>query len=172
LVSFDPLHLAAGRLMIAGFAFVPFLVYYWKKIDWSLWHIFLIISIAGSGVPAFLFFIAQTEISSSVSGLLNSLTPIWTLLLGVVIFKVPFERGKLGGVLMGLIGAIILITYGNEVGIQGNMWYGGFVVAATVCYGISVNVLQKYLSDVPSMVTSSVTLCFSGGLRCGLHFGH
>lgn len=161
LLAFDPMHLAAMRLLVAGTAFVPILALQWKKIDWSLWPKFLIVSITGSGLPAFMFFIAQTEISSSVSGLLNSLTPIWTLLIGVVLFRLPFELWKLSGVLLGLVGTVILITYGNEVGIQGNLWYCGFVIVATVCYGISVNVVKAYLQEVPSLVISSVTLVFS-----------
>lgn len=164
LIAFDPIHLAAMRLVVAGGAFLPILAFQWKKIDWSLWRVFLIVSITGSGIPAFMFFIAQTEISSSVSGLLNSLTPIWTLLLGVVFFKLTFERWKLGGVLLGLLGALVLIVYGNDVGIQGNLWYGSFVLVATVCYGISVNMVKNYLQAVPSLVISSVTLAFSGVL--------
>lgn len=164
LLAFDPIHLAAMRLVIAGGAFLPILYFQLGKIDWSLWKYFLIVSFSGSGLPAFMFFIAQTEISSSVSGLLNSLTPIWTLLLGVVLFKQPFEKWKLGGILIGLIGAIILILYGNDVGIEGNLWYSSFVIIATICYGISVNVVKNYLQEVPSLVISSITLVFSGFL--------
>jgi len=164
LVAFEPMHLAAMRLVVAGGAFLPILYLQRTKIDWSLWDKYVIVALTGSGVPAFMFFIAQTEISSSVSGLLNSLTPIWTLLLGVILFKQPFEKWKLGGVMVGLLGAVILIIYGNEVGIQGNLWYGGFVLIATVCYGISVNVVKHYLQDVPSLVISSVTLALSGAL--------
>ncbi len=164
LVAFDPIHLAAMRLVVAGGAFLPILVFQWKKIDWSLWPKFLIVALTGSGLPAFMFFIAQTEISSSVSGLLNSLTPIWTLLIGVVLFKNKFEKWKLGGVLVGLIGAVVLIVYGDEVGIKGNLWYGGFVIVATLCYGTSLNVVKGYLQDVPALVISSVTLSFTGVL--------
>lgn len=162
LVHFDPYHLAAGRLMFAGLAFIPILIHQWKKVDWSLWPKFLIVSLAGSGIPAFMFFIGQQEISSSVSGLLNSLTPIWALVLGLLLFRQPFEKWKLLGVLLGLLGAIILIVYGNDFGIAGNLWYGGFIVVATVCYGTSVNVVKHHLADVPSLVISSVTLAFSG----------
>lgn len=164
LLAFEPMHLAAMRLIIAGGAFLPILFLQRRKINWSLWDKFLIVALTGSGIPAFMFFIAQTEISSSVSGLLNSLTPIWTLVLGVLIFKQPFEKWKLGGVLVGLLGAVILIMYGNDVGIQGNLWYSGFVLIATICYGTSVNVVKEYLQDVPALVISSVTLAFAGGL--------
>lgn len=164
LLAFDPLHLAAMRLIIAGGAFLPILFFQRKNVDWSLWDKFLIVSLAGSGIPAFMFFIAQTEISSSVSGLLNSLTPIWTLLLGIVLFKQPFEKGKLAGVLVGLVGAVLLIMFGNKMGIQGNLWYGVLALIATICYGISVNVVKEYLQEVPSLVISSITLVFSGSL--------
>ena len=164
LLAFDPIHLAAMRLVVAGGAFMPILAFQWRKVDWSLWPKFLIVSATGAGIPAFMFFIAQTQISSSVSGLLNSLTPIWTLTIGVSLFGQVFEKSKLAGVLVGLLGAVILITYGNDVGIEGNLWYGGFVVVATICYGTSVNVVKTYLQEVPSLVISSVTLGFSGVL--------
>lgn len=158
------MHLAAMRLVVAGTAFVPVLFFQRKKIDWSLWKIFALVGITGNGIPAFMFFIAQTEISSSVSGLLNSLTPIWTLLLGIILFKQQFQLSKLLGVLLGLLGAVLLIIFGNDMGIKGNLWYAGFVVIATVCYGISVNVVKNYLHDVPALVISSVTLLMTGSL--------
>ncbi len=87
LLAFDPVQLSCMRIGISSLAFSPFVYYHRKNINWSMWPKFLAVGLTGSGIPSFLFFFAQTEISSSIAGLLNSLTPIWTLIIGIFLFK-------------------------------------------------------------------------------------
>ena len=71
LIAFDPYELACMRISISAFAFTPFLVAYWKEIPWEKWYLFLAVGLTGTGIPAFMYFIAQTKINSAISGLLN-----------------------------------------------------------------------------------------------------
>lgn len=162
LVAFSPFQLAAIRLSVSALAFVPFFILQFKKINWSKWKFLFLVGLTGTGLPSFLFPIAQTEISSSIAGMLNSLTPLSTLIIGVIIFKAPFAWGKLLGLLIGLGGAAILILFGKEAGIEGNTWFALFAVVATICYGASSNIVSSYLRDMSSLMISAASFVMVG----------
>lgn len=162
LIAFEPIDLAFLRIAISATAFLPILIYHWKQVDWFRWKLFLAVGMTGSGIPAFMYFIAQTNINSSVSGLLNSLTPIFTLLIGVVIFKNALAKNQLIGVTLGFIGAAILLLFTNESGQNKNLWYGLFVVVGTICYGLSGNLVKHYFQNTKSIIISSVSFVFIG----------
>ena len=70
----------------------------------------------GTFFPVFLFTTAIENIDSSITAaVLNSTTPLITLLIGVFFFGTPMVYSKLGGVLMGFVGAALLILYGAEL---------------------------------------------------------
>jgi drug/metabolite transporter (DMT)-like permease len=109
----------------------------------------------GTFLPVYLFSIAQTQISSSVSSILNSLTPLNTLLVSVFLFGLGFKRIQFIGVIIGLIGTVILILNGNHHNIHQNNYYAFLVIAASICYAINVNLIKKYLSDLaPLSITT------------------
>ena len=162
LIAFSPVQLSCLRIAISSLAFTP--IVFWKRnvIDWSQWYKFLAVGITGSGLPAFLFFFAQTQISSSVAGLLNSLNPIWTLLIGVGIFKLKFNNTKLLGVIIGFIGATSIILLGSEDILGGNPWFGIFIILATISYASSVNMVQAFFKGTRPLIISSVSFFMIG----------
>ena len=108
----NPLQLGSLRiifcsvfLLIIGFKNIA-------KIPLHKWKYIALTSLFGTFIPAYLFAIAQTEINSSVSSILNSLTPLNTLILGAVIFGLDFKRTQIFGVIVGLIGTMLLIFNG------------------------------------------------------------
>lgn len=162
LVSFEPLDLACMRIAISAIAFTPVILYKRKKIPWKNWKLFLAVGLTGSGIPAFMYFLAQTNINSMVSGLLNSLTPIWTLIIGVLVFKNPFTQSKLTGVILGFIGAALLMIFGENEGTNANLWYGLFVVVGTLCYGMSGNLVKHYFQNLDSIIISAASFFLIG----------
>ncbi len=162
LVVYDPQQVACLRLSIAALTFLPFLISRWSKVDWTKWKPLLVVGLCGSGIPAFMFSIAQTEVSSSVAGILNSLTPLFTLILGVLIFGNKGTLMKYLAVFLGLIGAGILIFMGKGAGIEGNIWYGLLIVIATICYGTSGNTVATYLKNMNSLTLSSAAFTSVG----------
>jgi drug/metabolite transporter (DMT)-like permease len=163
LIAFHPFDLACMRLGVSALAFTPVIIYNRKRIPWKRWKLFLTIGLTGSGIPAFMYFLAQTNINSMVSGLLNSLTPIWTLIIGIIIFKNPMDKYKTTGVLIGFIGAALLMIYGENEGSNSNLWYGLFIVIGTLCYGMSGNLVKHYLQDVDSIIISATSFFLVGG---------
>ena len=87
LLAFNPVEVATLRISLSGIAFLPFFLYHVRKLEWHRWWFYLIIALTGSGIPAILYATAQTHLSSATSGILNSITPIFTLLIGIVFFK-------------------------------------------------------------------------------------
>ncbi len=153
---------ACLRLSISSLAFVPLLVFRFRRIDWSRWKPLLTVGLTGTAIPAFMFSIAQTEISSSVAGVLNSLVPLFTLLLGVAFFGSTTRWIKVAGVLVGLLGAALLILMGKQAGAQGNPWYGLLVIVGTICYATSSNTVAAYLRDMSSLTISAAAFGMVG----------
>jgi drug/metabolite transporter (DMT)-like permease len=163
LVAFSAEEVACLRITISALAFSPVFIYRYKKIEWSRWPAFLTVGIAGSGLPAFLFATAQTHLSSSLAGVLSSLTPLFTLLLGIAFFGIAFQVKKLVGVLIGLAGAVFLILFGNNSAeLGGDLFYGSLVLLATGCYALSSNTVKTYLSDLDALTISAVSFFLIG----------
>jgi drug/metabolite transporter (DMT)-like permease len=133
--------------------------------------ILLVIGFVGSFIPAFLFATAQTSISSSLTGILNALTPLCTLLLGAAFFGKPIS-GKHGlGLGIGFIGSMILIIGGTGSGIGEINLYALLVIGATICYGLNLNIIKNYTPELHPVVITSVSLLFVGPLALGYLFG-
>lgn len=157
---FSPMQVGALRVLIASVAFFPLALSKWKQINWKLWPFYLVVGFCGSGIPAFLFPLAQSQLSSSIAGILNSLTPIFTLLMGYLLFSTKISKHKIFGVIAGFLGATVLTVFGQELEITSKIFYGLFIVGATVCYGISVNVVKEKMQGMNSTVLSSIAFSF------------
>ena len=158
LVAFSPSQVACLRMSISAIAFLPVLAYKHRQMDWSKLPFLLIVGLTGSGIPAFLFSTAQLHISSTMAGILNSLTPLFTFLLGVIFFKVAFGLYRLLGVLLGLVGAILLIAMANSGNLtSGNAVYGLLIVLSSICYATSSNVIGKYLQNMNALLISAAS---------------
>ena len=152
---------ATLRLFIAFLSLLPFIVRAFKKVAKKHWPAIIITAFLGNGLPAFLFTKAQTHLESSFVGILNSLTPLFTLLFGIYFFKSKPNKTNIIGIIIGLSGAIILSSYDIGDGISFN-YYTLFVISATLCYAISVNVIRKYLRDLDAISISALAFLFLG----------
>lgn len=144
--AFQPLHIGALRMVVAALCLLPFCIPKIKEINKKNWIFFPIVGLVGNGIPAFLFPLAEQGINSATAGILNSLTSVFALIFGVF-FGVVVTQNKVIGVILGLTGAA-LVTVGGHQGLEGNIMSCLLVVFATALYGISVNVMKKYLNDV------------------------
>jgi len=166
---------AALRIFIAFLVLTPLIFKHVKKSQLKYWPAFLGMGMLGNFIPAFLFTKAETVISSSLAGMLNSLTPLFTLLFGVLLFKIKTKLWNALGILIGFIGAIGLLITGKSEDMGSNLTYGLFVVLATVCYALSVNIIKKFLNEVPSVTATVWALLFIGPMAgiylfTGTHF--
>lgn len=162
LVGFPADQIAAIRLSFAFLAILPFHLIYRKWYKNLPWRYLLIVGFAGNGIPAFLFAYAQTGIPSATAGILNSLTPVFTLTIGALVFAQPFHRLNVAGVLLGLTGAISLISLRSNGTLEFNFEYGGWIILATVLYAISVNTLRHKLTHLPPIAVACLALTSVG----------
>lgn len=162
LVAFSSYQVGVLRIGISALAFLPIGIQAFRKIKRSDLKWIILVGLAGSGIPSFLFPLAQTQISSSIAGLLNSLTPLFTLVLGILFFNTDYKFSKVAGVLIGLLGASLLILFGESFGENAVSWYSLFAVLATVCYATSVNTVGTHLQHLKPITTSATSFIIIG----------
>ena len=135
LESFSVFQVASLRILISFLCLLPVAIHSLHRLKREDIPSILIIGFLGSGIPAFLFPLAQTRIDSSVAGMLNSLSPVFTLTMGILMYQRKAIRSQTAGVFLGLLGAAGLLYSGSFT----FNYYGLFVVLATLLYGISSN---------------------------------
>lgn len=146
---------AAVFLLIIGFKSLA-------KIPKNKWKYIAITSFFGTFIPAYLFAIAETEIDSSITAILNAMTPLNTLILGALFFGISFQKRQIWGVFIGLLGSILLVLNGAINNPGHNYYYAILVIIATLCYAINVNLIKRFLSDLSplSITTGNFTVLF------------
>lgn len=153
-------------LMVIGFKSL-------SKIPKEKWKYLALTAICGTFLPAFLFAISQTELDSGVTAILNSLTPLNTLIIGAIAFKVGFQKRQLFGVFIGLAGSLLLVLNGAMNHPEQNYYYAILIIIASICYAINVNLIKHYLSDLSplSITTGNFAVLFLPALAILLSTG-
>lgn len=148
LLGLSAFQMGALRTIITGFFL--FLVGYKriKTISSSDWKWLALSGFLGSLMPAFLFAIAETEIDSAIASMLNSLVPIFTLIMGASIFHIKSTKRQLIGVMIGFVGTAVLIFQGAELNPDQNYLYVAFIIVATIMYAANVNIIKRNLQHV------------------------
>jgi drug/metabolite transporter (DMT)-like permease len=179
LLHYTSVQVALLRLIFAFLFFTPFLFFigfegmirHFKGLMW--------VGLFGNFIPAFLFTAAETKISSSLAGILNSTTPLFAWLIGKILFfkEDKNKRLTLTGILLGFLGVIILFFPDLDDFYSGSsdLWVkisgSGMVLLATFFYGLSVQGIHVYLRDVPPVSASAWAMAWMGlGAGLGLIF--
>ena len=121
------------------------------KINKAEWKWIIISAFLGSFFPAFLFAFAEKEIDSSVASIINSIVPLNTLILGIVIFKIKSTKRQIIGVLLGFFGTYLLIKSGINLNPNQNYYYAGLVILCSFLYALNVNIIKKYLQHLSAL---------------------
>ena len=160
LVGLTALQLGSLRIL---FAAVFLLLIGFKsllKIPKEKWKYIALTSLLGTFTPAYLFAIAETEIDSSITAILNSLTPLNTLILGEIAFGINFKRSQVWGVFIGLVGSLLLVFNGAINHPEQNYYYAILVLIASICYAMNVNLLKKHLHDLSPLSITTGNFAF------------
>lgn len=176
LVGLSPLQLGAFRIIFT--TIFLFLIGFRSlfRITKAQWGWVALSALLGTFLPVFLFAYAETQIDSSIASILNSLVPLFTIFLGFLLFKIAFTRNQVIGVILGLLGAAILIFQGAEVNPDQNYMFAGLVVIAALCYAGNANILKSKLQEVSSLaiavgnfsvmlIPAVIVLYFAGGMQ-------
>ena len=155
LIGLSPIQVGALRILITAFALILVgfkSLFTIKKRHW--WPIILT-AVLGTFFPAFLFAYAITGIDSSIASILNSLTPLNTLIIGFLVFSLTFQRHQLLGVLIGLAGTVVLILKGADLNPDQNYFYAMFPILSSIGYAFNVNILKKSLYDLSAIAITT-----------------
>lgn len=159
---FSPIQVGTARIVFAFLAFLPYSLANIKKIPIKRWKILLTIGFFGNLIPAYLFALAETELKSSLTGILNALTPIFTFLIAVFFFSHKVKSRQIIGLLLAFAGSLGL-SFVNDSGGLGSMnLYVWFVVLATLFYSISLNLIKNYFNDIKAILLTSLTMLTIG----------
>lgn len=162
---FPASEIAALRMFLVFLVLLPSTIQHFSELKPSNRWWFFAVGIFGSALPYFLFVTAQTEISSSLSGILNSLTPLFTLIIAVFFFKQKVRSISMLGVSLGLIGAIGLIYFSAEHKVsQSFTIYMILPIIASASYGINVNIIKTYLQNINPVAVTAWSFAMIGPL--------
>lgn len=162
LEAFSFYQVGAFRVLFSFILTLPLIYKHFRKINRGNISYLINVGVIGSGIPAILFPLGQTEISSSLAGMLNGLTPFFTLIIGLVFFNTKSSIIKIIGIILGLVGTAGLLFKGTNQILEGNIWYSFFIIAATLCYGININVVKFRLVGLSGPALTSLGFLFVG----------
>jgi drug/metabolite transporter (DMT)-like permease len=151
---------ASLRIFISG---IILLFIFFKKIKIAFSKdaiFFILVGLLGNLIPAFLFTNAEKTLSSSSTGILNSLVPIFSVLVASYVFGNTISKKALGGVLIGLLGTVLLIIYNSQDVSSIQLSPSFLVIIATVCYAFSLNIIKNKLGHVSSISITGISLAF------------
>ncbi len=162
LITFSSLELGASRIVITFLFLLPFTIKRFKTVPRKVWKFIGIAGLIGNGIPAFFFAYAQTGIDSSTAGILNSLTPLFTMIAGLLFFNTSTRWYNLLGLIIGLLGALGLMMISGGKSLQFNFSYGIFIIVATMLYAVNANLLKKFLHSVDAITITAFAFFIIG----------
>lgn len=155
LVGLTAIELGSIRIIISALVLIPFTFNRLKEISFKQWKWIIISAFVGSFFPAFLFAFAEQEIDSSVASILNSIVPLNTIIIGLVLFGIKSTKRQIIGVLLGFFGAYQLILSGINLNPDQNYFYSGLVIICSFLYAFNVNIIKKYLQDLSAVAIAT-----------------
>ena len=148
LIGLTAIELGSIRIIISAFVLIPFTFNRLKEITFKQWKWIIISAFVGSFFPAFLFAFAEQEIDSSVASILNSIVPLNTIIIGLVLFGIKSTKRQIIGVLLGFFGAYQLIISGMNLNPDQNYFYSGLVIICSFLYAFKPELKSfKFIPD-------------------------
>jgi drug/metabolite transporter (DMT)-like permease len=160
LKALNAFEVASIRIASAGIVLLPFLPASVRGIPRKKAGIVIFSGVLGTFLPAYLFCVAETRLDSALAGILNALTPLFTLVVGAFFFHNAVPARKWFGVLLGFAGMILLMLSGGQAIGWGYIGFAAYILLATLLYGVNVNLVNRYLHDVASLHIATVAFAF------------
>jgi drug/metabolite transporter (DMT)-like permease len=158
---FTATQVSALRILSAAVFMTPFAISRIRKTEKKHFLLIFLSGFIGSLIPAYLFALAQTRLDSAITGIINAMTPVFVVLIGAMFYKQKINRIMIAGLLLAFSGTAMLMFYAAE-GQRVINYFALLVVAATVMYGLNVNILKFNLSKLNAVAISSISLSFMG----------
>lgn len=173
LVGFTPIQVGGLRIVFASLLLFALGFKSLRTLTKRDWKWLLIAGLCSSFFPPFFFALGQTQISSGVTSILNSIAPLFTSLVGVAFFGLVLKSRQVFGVCIGFLGTIVLIASGMEHNPNQNYWYSFFIISSALGYAFNINIIKKHLSHVSplAITTASFGVAFFPALLLLVYSG-
>lgn len=168
---FSPDEVGALRVSAASLFLFPIALVRLKELKQIHFGKLFLSGLMGTFVPAFLFAFAQTQLSSSIAGILNTLSPIWVVIVGALFFHQRFPVIAIVGILVSFGGTVLLTMSRSGGSISGFNAYALLIVLACAFYGTNLNWVKFKIADLGSLTITSVALSLIGPLGLIYLFG-
>jgi drug/metabolite transporter (DMT)-like permease len=151
LIGLTPMQVGAFRIIITAIFLMLIGLKRIFKITKKQWYYLTLNALLGTFFPVFLFAYGIDKIDSSIASILNSFTPLNTLIFGALFFGFSFSKRQAIGIFIGLAGTILLILKGAELHPNQNYFFAILILFASVGYALNANILKKYLQEVDAV---------------------
>lgn len=168
--AFSPGQVGSIRIIFAFLTLLPFGLKHIKSIKRKDWLFLFIVGAVGNFIPYLLFAKAETRLESSLTGILNALTPVFTMVISMIVFNFRMKPWQIAGLFISLIGSLGISFVNNSGGFGSMNFYVIFVVIATFCYGISSSTIKAKLSHIKPVVNASISLLTVGPIAMAYLF--
>jgi drug/metabolite transporter (DMT)-like permease len=168
---FSPDVVGALRVTAASLFLLPLALPRLRELKQGDHFKLLVSGLMGIFFPAFLFAWAQTRLNSSLAGILNTLSPLWTMIMGALFFTQRFRGYAILGMIISFTGTILLALSRSGGSITGFNIYALLIVAACALYGANLNWIKFKIHDLGSLTITSVSLLFIGPVAAVYLFG-
>lgn len=158
LLYLTAVQVASLRIIFSAIVLLPWTIKYFKSIQGRKLFPIIVSGCFGSLFPAYLFCIAEEKIDSGLAGTLNSLTPVFVVITGVLFFSTIITSKKIIGIVVAFGGSVLLLLSKGEVDFKNNWGYAFLILIATISYGLNANVVHKYLKGIESIKIASLAL--------------
>jgi drug/metabolite transporter (DMT)-like permease len=113
--------------------------------DRATWGHLVVAALFCNALPFLLFSLGQQTVDSGVAGVLNATTPLWSLLIGLLLGT---ERGmrpvRLGGLLLGFAGVLLIFAPWQRSGLFG--WGALALLGAAASYAVAFAYMGRHLT--------------------------
>lgn len=144
-----------GALILYAIMLIKRLEANWRRLPWFP---LVVVGLLNAAIPWTLIALSELSIKSSTAAVLNATTPLWTSLIGFAFFSKGLSKKQWFGIVFGFIGILILMNFHVNRLLSESFIGVGTMLVAAICYGISFQVVKRYLDKVSILVISSVTL--------------
>ena len=145
---YSAVELGTLRMAFASAAMLPLALRSFRSVTKKQWYYLTLFALLGNLLPAYLFAEAQTHIDSSLAGILNALTPLFVLIVGLLFYRLKVKPVNVAGLIMGFVGAVAIIYTSGKGNMSVHFGYAGLIFLATIMYSLNINIVKYKLQDV------------------------
>jgi drug/metabolite transporter (DMT)-like permease len=164
LESFTSIEAALIRISSAFLTMLPFVFFTYKKVRRSDWKVLIVISIIGCVIPIFLYAEGQTRVDSFIAGILNTLVPVFTLVVGILFYRIVTNKWNILGLIAAFLSAVMLVFETSEGVVDFDIKYSLYLILASFCYAVNTNILKKAMERMDPVVLVVYPLMIVGPL--------